>query len=167
MSTRSKSARCLTRRALLSTGTAASAAAMFLPSCAEIAMGAQAAAVAAPDWQRVKPENYPWGWIRWLMNSQVDPQAEMTLGIVQIEPKQSNPLHIHPNCTEYIYVLSGRCEHRLGDQWITLRAGAMLRIPKGALHVARTGEEACRALVVYNTGVREMVPVTEAKKPSS
>jgi quercetin dioxygenase-like cupin family protein len=113
---------------------------------------------------KVKPRTFPWGWIRWVMNAQIDPDAEMTLGIVQIDANQSNPLHIHPNSAEYLHVLTGSCEHRLGDQWITLKAGDTLRIPRNVTHMARTRNEACRALVVYNTGSRQMVPVTEEKK---
>ena len=34
---------------------------------------------------KVEPENYPWGWIRWLLNGQIDPKAEITLGLVEME----------------------------------------------------------------------------------
>lgn len=109
----------------------------------------------------VKPQEFSWGWIRWLMNSETDPEAEMTLGMVYIKPNQSNPLHQHPNSAEYLHVLSGSCEHRLGDQWVTLRAGDTLRIPRGAIHSARTKDEPCRVMVVYDTGKRQMVTVDE------
>lgn len=107
----------------------------------------------------VAPEEYPWGWIRWLMNGKIDPDAEMTLGIVQIEANRANPVHRHPNSAEYLYVLSGTLEHRVGDRWTTLEPGDALRIPKDAVHGARTGDAPCRVLVVYNTGARQMVPV--------
>ncbi len=109
----------------------------------------------------VKVQEFPWGWIRWLINDQVDPAAEMTFGIVYIKPQQTNPLHVHPNSAEYLHVLEGSCEHRVGDRWVTVKAGDTVRIPEGVKHNARTKEEPCRAVIVYNTGKRQMVPVQE------
>lgn len=109
----------------------------------------------------VKVQEFPWGWIRWLINDQVDPAAEMTFGIVYIKPQQTNPLHVHPNSAEYLHVLEGSCEHRVGDRWVTVKAGDTVRIPAGVKHNARTKEEPCRAVIVYNTGKRQMIPVQE------
>ncbi len=115
-------------------------------------------------YEKIKPQKFPWGWIRWLMNAQLDPQAEMTLGIVHVEPNQSNPLHTHPNSAEYLHMLSGSCEHRVGDRWVTLKAGDTLRIPRGVVHMARTKDQSFRALLVYDTGTRQMVPVKQEEK---
>jgi quercetin dioxygenase-like cupin family protein len=112
---------------------------------------------------KVEPQTFPWGWIRWLMNAQIDPQAEMTLGVVYVKPHQSNPLHVHPNSAEYLHMLSGECEHLVGDRWVALKAGDTLRIPKGVVHGARTNDQPSRCLVVYDTGKRQMVPVRGAK----
>ena len=106
---------------------------------------------------------FPWGWIRWLMNSKVDPKAETTVGIVQIEPNQTNPYHMHPNCTEYVHVLNGSCEQLVGDKWVPMKTGDTMRFPKGAPHMARTGKEPCRSMIIYDTGDRQMV-VLEQKK---
>ena len=106
---------------------------------------------------------FPWGWIRWLMNSKVDPKAETTVGIVQIEPNQTNPYHMHPNCTEYVHVLSGSCEQLVGDKWVPMKTGDTMRFPKGMPHMARTGKEPCRSMIIYDTGDRQMV-VLEQKK---
>jgi quercetin dioxygenase-like cupin family protein len=91
------------------------------------------------------------------------PRRPRRSGLVHINPNQSNPLHLHPNSAEYLHVLSGSCEHRLDDQWVTLKAGDTLRIPRGAVHLARTRDEACRVMVVFNTGKRQMVVVEEPK----
>ncbi|HYW80525.1 MAG TPA: hypothetical protein VE890_13160, partial [Thermoguttaceae bacterium] len=61
-----------------------------------------------------------WGWLRWMMNSKLDPDSEMTFGLVQVNAGHRNPMHIHPNCEEQLYVLSGACEHVLGGQVCTL-----------------------------------------------
>ena len=146
----------------------------IVPSCAAPPGASRAEteglAAAWPAAALVHPEDagqlveYPWGWIRWLMSADIEADAEMTFGVVQIDAGQLNPLHIHSNCEEYLYVISGSCEHRLGDRWATLKPGDTLRIPKGAVHMARTKDQPCRVMVVYDTGTRQMVPVTEAEK---
>lgn len=107
---------------------------------------------------KVEPENYPWGWIRWLLNGQIDPDAEITLGLVQMEPNRVNTPHVHPNSAEVLHVISGSLEHRVGQRRVTLKAGDTLRIPKGVRHQGRT-KEGFKALLVYDTPRRIMVPV--------
>jgi oxalate decarboxylase/phosphoglucose isomerase-like protein (cupin superfamily) len=65
------------------------------------------------DEQEVK---YPWGWIRWMMNSQIEHESAQTFGIVQINPGHHNFLHSHPNCEEILYVLSGSGVHIVGNK---------------------------------------------------
>jgi predicted neuraminidase/quercetin dioxygenase-like cupin family protein len=104
---------------------------------------------------------YDWGWIRWMINGKLDPEAEMTLGMVYIKPNQTNPAHIHPNSAEFLHVLEGSCEHMVGKKWVALQKGDTLRIPKDVPHKARTGQEACKAIIVYDTGDRQFVEVNE------
>jgi quercetin dioxygenase-like cupin family protein len=61
-------------------------------------------------------------------------------------------------------VIEGSCEHLVGDTWLTLKEGDTVRIPLGVRHRARTKEEACRAVIVYNTGQRQFVPLEEDAK---
>ncbi|HEX6971438.1 MAG TPA: cupin domain-containing protein, partial [Limnochordia bacterium] len=101
---------------------------------------------------------YDWGEIRWLCNGKIDPDAQMTFGVVHIEPGKSNPRHYHPNCEEYIFVLSGECDHSLGDETVHLSAGDMLRIPQGVMHHAvNTGRERVRMVIVYSSPDRQTV----------
>lgn len=95
------------------------------------------------------------------MNGKLDPDAEMTLGMVYIKPNQTNPAHLHPNSAEYLHVLEGSCEHMVGKEWVTLKKGDTLRIPKDVPHKARTGKQSCLAMIVYNTGDRQFVEVKE------
>jgi quercetin dioxygenase-like cupin family protein len=109
----------------------------------------------------VELQEFPWGWIRWTMNAQLDGNATMTFGVVYIKPHQTNPLHVHPTADEILHVVEGSCEHRKGDQWVKMGPGDTIRIPRGVPHNARTGDEHCRVVVVYDTGRRTMVPVQE------
>jgi quercetin dioxygenase-like cupin family protein len=78
-----------------------------------------------------------WGEISWLIGMQQVPGAEQTLGVVTIYPGKRNPLHAHPNCEELLYVISGECEHKLGDQLARLSPGMVICIPRGVPHWAR------------------------------
>jgi quercetin dioxygenase-like cupin family protein len=113
---------------------------------------------------KVEVQQYPWGWIRWLMNAEIDPDAEMTFGVVYIKPHQENPAHLHPNSAEYLHVLEGSCEHLVGRRWVTLKTGDTVRIPQGVPHRARTTADSCRAVITYNTGKRQFVAVGEGEE---
>ena len=133
MNPRTTTGRRITRRAALGAGIASTAAAALASDALPAAAG-KTAKISLQSFDKIPPQKFPWGWIRWLMNAELDPDAEMTLGIVHIEPNQSNPLHVHPNSAEYVHVLSGSSEHWMADRWVTLRPGDTLRIPKGAAH---------------------------------
>lgn len=111
---------------------------------------------------RVAAETTSWGSLRWVMNARLDPAAGITLGVVELKAGQSNPLHTHPNSEEVIYVLSGSCRHRVGNDWVTLKAGDALHIPAGVPHSATASPDGpMRCIVAYNTGTRQFKPVKE------
>ena len=101
---------------------------------------------------------FPWGAIKWLCNDQIDPEAEMTFGMVYINAGEENPLHHHPNCEELLYVLSGECDHRLGDDVFPMKAGMMIRIPRGVKHNAiNTGWQPVTMAVCYSAADRQTI----------
>ncbi len=102
--------------------------------------------------------SFDWGAIKWLCNQEIDPEAQQTFGLVFINPGQQNPPHYHPNCEELIYVLSGECDHRLGDAVLHLTPGSLLRIPANAVHcAANTGWDPVRMVIVYSAADRQTV----------
>ena len=108
---------------------------------------------------------YPFGWIRWLMSRDLDGQAEQTFGIVEIKAHQKNALHLHPNCEELLYVLSGSCEHLVGDQKVVLHPGDLLRVPRAVRHQAVVlGDEPLRAVISYSSADRQVVNLGETKE---
>lgn len=122
-------------------------------------------AISIQNFDRAKEVPYPWGSIRWLMSSQLDVDAAQTFGIVQINAGQRNSLHSHPNCEELLYVLSGSCEHIVGDKKVILHAGDLIRVPIGVRHQAIVlGNEPLRAVISYSSGVRKVVDYGPAKE---
>ena len=106
----------------------------------------------------VKEVKYPWGWIRWMMNSELDPATSQTFGIVQIDAGKRNQLHKHPNCEELLYVLSGSFESVVGSRRVVLHAGDIIRIPANVPHQGINNTNApMRAVISYSSGVRQIV----------
>jgi quercetin dioxygenase-like cupin family protein len=83
-----------------------------------------------------EPVTTNWGRLAWLIGAERTPGAEQTFGVVTIDPGQRNPLHRHPNCEELLYVLSGECDHLLGEEMFHLTPGSVIRIPRGVPHWA-------------------------------
>jgi quercetin dioxygenase-like cupin family protein len=97
-----------------------------------------------------------WGHLSWLVGEQEMPGAEQTFGVVTIHPSQRNPLHLHPNCEELLYVVSGECDHRLGDNMYHLSPGSVIRIPRGVPHWAQcTSEEPLVAVISFSAPDRQ------------
>ena len=101
-------------------------------------------------------EKFPWGEIRWIWNSKIDENAEQTLGHVAINPGERNTAHAHPNCEELLYVLTGECDHWIGDEKYHLEPGMTISIPRGPEHYAEvTSSEPFSALIFYSSPDRE------------
>ena len=109
------------------------------------------------DSEKMSVEEFEWGEIRWLWNSKISQNAEQTFGIVRINPKEKNMTHIHPNCEELLYVVSGECEHGLGDGVHHLKKGMIISIPAGVGHYAvNAGDEPFEAVICYSSPNREV-----------
>lgn len=108
----------------------------------------------------VRDEQRAWGSIAWLSNH-AKHGLDVTVGHVEIAPGQSNPLHLHPNCTEIIVVLEGRLEHVVGDRVAVLDPNDVLLVHAGVQHRGTNiGDVMVRLLVVYDSGVRQFEAVT-------
>ncbi|MGA2032254.1 MAG: cupin domain-containing protein [Thermoguttaceae bacterium] len=157
------------RRLLLLLMPVAALAALAFAAGENVARSARSAeagppALAVQSFDRAPEEKTSWGSLRWLMTNKIDPQSNITLGIAELKPGKSNPVHVHDNCEEVIYILSGSCQQRVGEQTVVMKAGDTLHIPAGVPHTARVlGNEPMRSVVAYNAGDRHF-KVLEGKK---
>lgn len=105
-----------------------------------------------------------WGRLAWLIGEVQTPGAEQTLGVVTISPGKRNPLHRHPTCEELLYVLEGEADHKLGDEMFHLRAGDVIRIPRGVEHWARAkGEAPLVAVISFSSADRQTENLEESE----
>jgi quercetin dioxygenase-like cupin family protein len=111
-------------------------------------------AFVATDGVRVE---MPWGHLRVFTGMGSQP-SETTVAICHVDAGMAVPLHYHANCEETIHVLSGRCEHRYGQDTLTLEPGQTLLIPRDVVHrAAAVGGSALEFLMVFSSGQREVV----------
>ena len=103
-------------------------------------------------------EEHSWGSLVWLVGRKQVPGCEQTFGVCTIQPGQRNPLHSHPNCEELLYVVSGQCEHKVGDEVHDLKAGDVICIPRNVRHWAKaTGNEPLVAVISFSSPDRMFV----------
>lgn len=102
------------------------------------------------------PAVQDWGQLIWMIGKNETPGAEQTFGMVTIQPGRRNPLHSHPNCEDLLYVVSGQCDHKLGEEMIQLSPGSVIRIPRGVRHwVKCTSSEPLVALIAFSSADRQ------------
>ncbi len=118
------------------------------------------------DGEQVPWEKFPWGNLKWICNGRLSPGAVQTIGLSEIPPGMTNPVHFHPNCEEVLYVLAGQCRHTVDGQAVDLKAGMMIRIPAKVKHnLTNTGKEPLRCLMSFSAGDRQTVFLDAAPKP--
>jgi quercetin dioxygenase-like cupin family protein len=107
---------------------------------------------------REKQTNAPWGTLQWLANKEIGNTDGFTLGRVVIKNGDANPRHMHSNCDEALYVLSGKLKHSLGEKDYLLEPGDTLIAPAGVYHNAiSVGDCDADMIVVYSSAERDFV----------
>lgn len=101
-------------------------------------------------------QSFDWGTLQWLASGALG--AAQTVGVCQLFAGSANPLHYHPNCEEILYVLEGAGKHLLGEEWVPVRPGSVVRIPVHMKHkLVNTGPDTMRTLIVFSSPDRETV----------
>lgn len=114
------------------------------------------------DEAQLPAERFPWGTLKWLCNGKLSPGAAQTVGIAEILPGKTNPLHYHPNCEEVLHVISGRGTHSFDGRTVELGPGMTIRVPAGVKHnLTNTGTVPIRCLISFSSGDRKTVFLEE------
>jgi len=67
--------------------------------------------------------------------------SEGLIRLLCFEPKQSVPLHKHPQGDEYFYVIQGEGKFTLGNEETEVEAGCMVKAPARVLHQWKNGSK--------------------------
>ena len=79
-------------------------------------------------------ETNPWTNNEWLCRPDVVAAEKLLLVRANMAPMHCHPFHYHPHREEIIYVIYGRAEQWVGDDYRILSAGEMAHIPAGTIH---------------------------------
>jgi oxalate decarboxylase/phosphoglucose isomerase-like protein (cupin superfamily) len=103
-------------------------------------------------------QSFEWGTLQWLANGAILPGAAQTVGICHLFAGKANPPHYHPNCEEILYVQQGTGKHLLGEEWVAVGPGSIVRIPLGIKHqLVNAGTDTLICLIVFSSGDRQTV----------
>lgn len=100
------------------------------------------------SWDEAQRGNVVW---RTLISGDRTPTSQMTLGVAEIGPGDTEHLGLHRHeAAEIYYVLSGEGVVSIDGAEHPLRAGSSVFVPGNVLHGARnTGRETLRLLYVF------------------
>ncbi len=79
-------------------------------------------------------ETNDWTNNEWLCRPDLVDAEKLLLVRANMAPGHCHPFHYHPHREEIIYVVYGRAEQWVGDDYRILSAGEMAHIPAGTVH---------------------------------
>ncbi len=79
-------------------------------------------------------ETNDWTNNEWLCRPDLVDAEKLLLVRANMAPGHCHPFHFHPHREEIIYVVYGRAEQWVGDDYRILGAGEMAHIPAGTIH---------------------------------
>lgn len=82
----------------------------------------------------VRRERDPWATVEWLCREDLVGAEQLLLVRATIKAGRSHPFHRHPNREEIIYVIAGRAEQWVEEEFRVLQPGEMALIPQNAVH---------------------------------
>lgn len=79
-------------------------------------------------------ETNPWTNNEWLCRPDVVAADKLLLVRANMDPGHCHPFHYHPHREEIIYVIYGRAEQWVGEDFRILGPGEIAHIPPGTIH---------------------------------
>ena len=93
--------------------------------------------------------------MEWLMETKLNPDADMSLARMTVAAGVTSELHHHTNCSETLHLVSGQVSQRIGDDWIVMNEGDTCLIKIGQLHQTQNlGETEAVLMIAYSAGER-------------
>ena len=100
-----------------------------------------------------------WGSLTWVAGGALGNAERLTVGRVVIQSGDQNPRHMHPNCEEVLYLLSGRLTHTFGNESVPMEPGDTIVVPAGVYHNAvNIGDEDAHMIVAFSSADRRVTP---------
>lgn len=93
--------------------------------------------------------------------------AVVAVDLVDVHPGEESSMHRHNRAETVLYILEGRGEVLLTDDYssVPVQAGDRLRIGRGVFHAVRTGGSALRFLSVQSPPILDVTAGTRDLEP--
>ena len=100
--------------------------------------------------------SHPWGVIEWLAGAEIGNSAELSIARVVLDAGSAMEPHVHGNCEESVFVVSGTVECASSGRTTVLEEGEQAIIGRGDVHVLRNpNPEPTELLLSYSSAARE------------
>ncbi|HTC21778.1 MAG TPA: cupin domain-containing protein [bacterium] len=110
-----------------------------------------------------------WGSMEWLVDDSLVKGTGMSVAVMTLLKGKTSPLHRHPNCHEFIYLVEGKVEVSLDEKKVVLETGDSVLNPLGTIHGVRNlGAGDAKMVISYSQGARvyEEVEGNNGKEPN-
>lgn len=87
--------------------------------------------------------------LRWLLSEHNSPVNKVAIGHTHKYKGGEHRDHHHTNVEEIIYMLKGEAIERVGDEFVKLKQGDCLFIPKGVIHSHKVVSDEVETLCIY------------------
>lgn len=87
--------------------------------------------------------------LKWLLDEHNAPVTMCAIGHTRKSKGGEHRLHHHTNAEEIIYMLKGKAIERVGDEYVELKQGDCLFIPKGIIHSHKVISDEVETLCIY------------------
>ncbi len=104
------------------------------------------------------PKEFDWGSTAWSISGDAGNSESMMLGDVIIKAGLANGHHMHANCDEILYLITGTMIHFADDaEQMPMGPGDVIFIPAGVAHHAEcTSDVDAKMIVIYSSPRREI-----------
>lgn len=87
----------------------------------------------------IKSENLAWkeGKIKGFLSKQLIDLENGGLKLIKVEPSSEYPLHLHPDRTEFVYILDGSPGISINNKWLGGNKGDFFILPSSVKHAIR------------------------------
>jgi len=96
-----------------------------------------------------------WGSMEWLVDDSLVKGTGMSVAVMTLLKGKTSPLHRHPNCHEFIYLVEGKVEVSLDEKKVVLETDDSVLNPLGTIHGVRNlGAGDAKMVISYSQGAR-------------
>ncbi len=110
---------------------------------------------------RTVTNEFSWGAIDWFAGAEVGNSSELSFAKMSLSAGCVTETHLHDNCEEAVYVISGAVNCVANGSDHQLAAGDHMLVPRGAIHqLSNPGTGPAELILSYSSAARDFTVMT-------